>query len=73
MKVLPSYEFRVRTTKRDFSRMLDGKIYLLERGKDYTCKDVSLAGQVRLAAKRRGLRVKIGRHKDGVVVQAVKE
>ncbi len=75
MKTLKSYEFQESGGGKatyDWDAILSGKIVLLEREKDYTCKDTTMQTLCRSAARRRGMVVKTGKDDAGLVVQAVK-
>jgi hypothetical protein len=76
MKSLKTFEFPEEGTgtraSYDWEKLLDGKIYQLEEGKDYQCKTTTFATLARGAAKRAGKGVKVAKVEGGIVIQAVK-
>ena len=70
MKTLESFEFTRAATKStyDWAAILDGKVHVMEAGKDFTCKAQTLKMQTRKIAKKMGLAVKTASTKDGDVV-----
>lgn len=73
MKTLKSFEFKsaVGGSKHDWNKLLDGGIYQLEQGKDFTCKVTTMGMLIRQRAKKRGLLVKVGKVDGGLVLQQV--
>lgn len=65
-------EFDGKKSKYDWNVILDGKIHVLEQGTDYDAKSQSFGMQVRQAAKRKGVKVKVAVRKSEVVVQAIR-
>ena len=57
-------------SKYDWTRILSGSIVELQQGQDYTCKSAAFAMQVRSAARRKGLKVRVAVQKGRVIVQA---
>lgn len=55
----------------DWTKLLDGKIYQLERGKDYACKDQTFKSLARMQASKHGVSVQIQTVENGIVIQAV--
>lgn len=70
MKTLESFEFTRAVTKStyDWSAILDGRVHVMEAGKDFSCKAQTLKMQARKIAKKMGLAVKTASTKDGDVV-----
>jgi hypothetical protein len=54
--------------KATFDRWLDGKVWKLEQGRDFTSTVHSFQSQLRKAASRRGKRFKYSDQGDGVIV-----
>lgn len=75
MKVLKQFEFtaKSRGTKYDWAKLLDGGIYQLEEGKDFTCKPATFAMIARKHAKLAGLAVRVQQVDGGLVIQADKK
>ncbi|MEM2990169.1 MAG: hypothetical protein QXQ02_03190 [Halobacteria archaeon] len=73
MKVLTEYQFRTRTrTTYDWNTILDGKIRLLESGKDFLCKPETFVIRARTIAKKHGMKLRASVSEKGdVVLQAV--
>ena len=75
MKTLESFDFG-RSSDRgtyDWDTILNGKINVLEAGKDFTCKPATIKMRARAVAKKKGLRVQVTSDKDGnVVIRAYK-
>ena len=73
MKTLKNFEFdgASRSTY-DWNMLLNGKIYEMESGVDFTCKSVAFVSLARSTAKKRGLKVQIANQKNGnVVIQMI--
>jgi hypothetical protein len=73
MKKLKDFEFGTSAAKQthDWAKLLDGTIYQLEEGKDFTCKPATMIALARLAAKKAGKALKATKVEGGVVIQAV--
>lgn len=73
MITLKKFEFKDASDRStyDWAKLLDGKIYQLTEGEDYTCKTVTFQSLIRNQAKKAGKAVKSGRVEGGLVVQAV--
>lgn len=79
MKTLTSHTFTraARESQYDWEKLLDGKIYQLEAGSDFSCKVLTFCSLIRGAAKKAGVSVRTQTITDdkgnetGVVVQAV--
>ncbi len=75
MKTLKSYEFKSSGSRNgrtyDWDKLMDGKIYQLEEGKDYECKQQTVLMMARTQAKKRGMRLRGTKVEGGVVLQAV--
>lgn len=77
MKAIENYEFKGngngRGSKYDFEQMLNGKIWQLDAGVDFTSKPSSVCMRIRKAAKTAGkaVRLSVLPEGKGVVVQAV--
>jgi hypothetical protein len=70
---LASYAFIRGTGKYDWDIWLNGDIWQLEPGEDFTCKPNGLKQQCYGKASKRGLKVRVAVEDDGaVVVQAYK-
>lgn len=65
-------EFDGRQNKYDWNEILNGKVNVLEQGTDYDCKSQSFGMQIRGAAKRKGVKVKVAVRQGQVIVQAIK-
>lgn len=75
MKALSTFTFSRSTTresKYDWNKLLDGGIYQLTEGDDYTCKPETMITIARTAAKKRGLTIKAQKVDGGLVIQAIK-
>jgi hypothetical protein len=73
-KVLDSYEFKASSvghSNYDWDTLLDGQIYSLEEGEDFECKVDTMAMLVRKNAAKRGLKVKVSKNENGLVIQQV--
>lgn len=57
----------------DWTGLFDGQVYLLEFGVDYYCQDQTFRNKARKEADKRGLKVKIAKVNEGLVVQAIRE
>lgn len=75
MKTLKKYEFKERGngSSYDWEKILDGNIYKLEEGTDFTCAKGTVTTMARSRAAARGQTVKIAVEEDGVVIQATSE
>ena len=79
MKTLESFDFGSRSSSRsssyDWDAMLDGKVHVLEAGKDFTCKPATMKTRLRAVAKKKGLEgVRVAWYdkvKGDLVVQAL--
>lgn len=75
MEKLKSYEFRNGSGQYDWDTILDGSIYRLVPGEDFTCSAKSFNQMARNQAKRMGGKAKVSEEKDesgeitGLVVQ----
>ena len=73
MKTLKKFEFKEfggRSTY-DWDKWLDGGIYQLEEGSDYTCKTQTLRMLAAKQARRLGKTVRTAKVENGLVIQAV--
>lgn len=57
-------------SKYDWNEILDGQIRQLEQGVDYDCRTENMVMQIRSAAKRKGVKVRVQKQPGCVVVQA---
>lgn len=62
----------LKNIKYNWKVILSGSIVVLSRGVDYDNKSETFGMQIRLAARRRALQVKVSVRKDEVVVQAIR-
>ncbi len=72
-KTLKSFEFKAGVGAKssyDWDTLLSGRILQLEAGKDYDCKDTTMATLIRNAAKRRGQTVQTNKVEGGMVIKA---
>ena len=73
MKTLKKFDFQVggrQESQYDWEKMLDGGIYELEEGKDFTCKSSTFVVMAKIRAGARGQEIKTAKVEGGVVVQA---
>lgn len=74
-KKLESFDFGSSTkTAHDWDQYLDGSVWQLVQGSDFTCKLSTIGSLARLNAKKRGVTVRVSIDKDNqtVTLQAVK-
>lgn len=74
MKTLKDFDFGRRAGGRtvyDWDFILNGDIHLLEEGKDFECKRITMKTRSRQVAKSKGLKARVADTKEGVIVQAV--
>jgi hypothetical protein len=64
MQKLKDYQFRGRGSTYDWDTILDGSIYRLTAGEDFTCASRSLNHMARNEAKKRGGRARVSEEKD---------
>ena len=77
MKAVNDFAFRNRTPSGerqsyDWDTLLNGSIYELEAGQDFTGKQASMNVLIHTNAKKRGLKVRTGKNGDNIVLQAYK-
>ena len=65
-------ETHSREWKYPWAQWTDGRTWFLVRGEDFTCTTQSMDSGVRQAARSRGLRAKVRRVGDDLVIQAVR-
>jgi hypothetical protein len=75
-QVLKSFDFpeTTRSGKHDWTALTDGAIRELKRGEDFSGKPKWFAVQCRMAAKKRGLKVRLSKvtdDSDKIVVQFI--
>jgi hypothetical protein len=72
MKTLKAFDFPDRGDRGtyDWEKLLDGKIYQLEQGKDFQCKPATIITMARNQAKKAGKGLKAVKVENGVVIQA---
>jgi hypothetical protein len=74
MKQLKKFEFKQGQfggeAKYDWAKLLNGNIWQLVRGEDYTAADTTIMTQIRMQAGKRGLAVSVNKTEDGIVLQA---
>lgn len=71
MKTLEKFDFGRQVNRKssyDWAGMLDGQIHVLEAGKDFSCKAITLKSRARAVAKKMGLSVRTGTTEAGDVV-----
>jgi hypothetical protein len=68
-RILKELKKRPPRAKYPWDKWSDGRVWLLERGKDYSCPDLSIARQAHQYATRVGLQATTSVQEDGVVVQ----
>ena len=70
MKTLESFDFGRQSSRGtyDWDTILDGEIHVLETGKDFSCKPVTIKTRARAVAKKMNLSVRTGTDKNGNVV-----
>lgn len=73
MKKLEKHTFKTkgRRSNIDWDQVLDGSIWHLEEGVDFTSKPASVRASAQQAAKQRGLKAKVDVLDDAVVIQAI--
>jgi hypothetical protein len=57
--------------RRDWKALLDGQVYLLEKGVDFTGSCISMRTQIYIAAANHGVRVTVRRADHGLAFQAL--
>ena len=73
MKAIESFSFAVRSGRssgHDWATLLNGSIWMIEAGVDFTTKAESFITVARENAKRRKLGLRVGRDGANVVIQA---
>lgn len=73
MKTLDEFDFgtQTRRSQYDWDEILNGEINVLEAGKDFECKPITIKSRARVVAKERGLACRVRETKNGdVVVQS---
>lgn len=74
MKTLNTFEFGSSAKgSHDWDKLLDGQIYQIEPGKDFTCKPTTFLTLARKQASARGMRLRTASVTDGLVIQAIRE
>lgn len=70
-KVISNANFDADRSSYDWNSWLDGQAYLIEKGEDYTCEDVTMLTLIRTQARNRGMSVRTKVIKDsGIQFQA---
>lgn len=70
-KSLRVFAFTERSKSLPWDRLLDGRIWRLTAGEDYSCTDWRMESTARTAAARRGFRLKVNVLEGAVEIQAV--
>jgi hypothetical protein len=74
MKTVSSFNFGGSSTsargKHDWDSFLNGSIWVIEPGIDYTCKTTAFLTLARLQAKKRGMKLRTGKDGSNIVIQA---
>jgi hypothetical protein len=70
-EILEEFNFDAYRSKRPWHEWLDGRVWKLKEGEDYTCTPASLTVQARLAAKKMGVKVRYHLLEGYVIVQGI--
>lgn len=66
------FDSSAKESKYKWNEILNGSIVEMTQGADYDCKSTTFGMQVRSAARRRGVEVRVSVQQGRVIVQAVK-
>lgn len=71
MKTVKEFDFGEERARIDYVALFDGEVHIVESGVDFKGSQASAMANIRTNAKRRGMKIRIGKAGDNVAVQKV--